>query len=240
MMDWRETYVDRWYHALPGWTDGTTEFHALCAENLSGKILEVGSGPENPTTQFVAGLGTLTGLDVDPAVLDNRMLKFAQVFDGVEPFPFSDESFDSCVSNYVVEHVTNPRLHLSEIYRVLKPGGVYVLRTPNRWHYVALAASILPHAMHRAMANRLRGLSNARDPYPTVYAMNSRRRIERFAVQSGFRVETLRMVEKEPMYGLIARPLFVALVAYERCVNATEALGCFRANMFVVLRKNGK
>jgi hypothetical protein len=36
---------------------------------------------------------------------------------------------------------------------------------------------------------------------------------------------------------MLARPLFLAFLAYERAVNATPLLARFRANLFVVLRK---
>jgi hypothetical protein len=44
------------------------------------------------------------------------------------------------------------------------------------------------------------------------------------------------MVEKEPTYGMAARPLFLAFMAYERLVNASSRLAPLRANMFVALR----
>jgi hypothetical protein len=50
-------------------------------------------------------------------------------------------------------------------------------------------------------------------------------------------VESLEMVEKEPSYGMLARPLFLAFMAYERLVNASDRFAPLRANIFVVLRK---
>jgi hypothetical protein len=121
---------------------------------------------------------------------------------------------------------------------VLKPGGRYAFRTPNLWHYVALVSRALPHAGHLRLANRLRNLGEGEhDPWPTVYAMNTPRRVRELSARAGFAVERLDLVEKEPSYGMIARPLFVAFMAYERLVNASEALAPLRANMFVVLRK---
>jgi hypothetical protein len=45
------------------------------------------------------------------------------------------------------------------------------------------------------------------------------------------------MIEKEPSYGMCARPLFLAFMAYERLVNASEQLADLRANIIGVLRK---
>jgi SAM-dependent methyltransferase len=152
-------------------------------------------------------------------------------------FPYEAGSFDACVSNFVVEHIDAPDHHLQEIRRVLKPGSPYVFRTPNVLHYVYSIARLTPHGFHQAVANRLRHLpSDAHEPYPTVYAMNSPRAIRRLAASAGFSVELLRLSEKNPSYGMASRALFFPFLAYERMVNATDLLAAFRATIFTVLR----
>jgi ubiquinone/menaquinone biosynthesis C-methylase UbiE len=61
------------------------------------------------------------------------------------------------VSDYVVEHIRNPLEHLREVFRVLVPGGVYVLWTPNLFNYVGMVASATPHWFHTLVSGRLRG-----------------------------------------------------------------------------------
>jgi SAM-dependent methyltransferase len=236
---WQERYLERFYDRSAGWVDGTTEFHRLCAAVVpaGGRILELGPGRSNPTSRFLATLGEVHGLDPDPASRANKSLRSAAVLEGAV-FPWGTGSFDACVSNYVIEHVDDPAAHLREVGRVLRPGGTYVFRTPNRFHYVAVAAALAPHWVHRRLANRLRNLSpDAGDPHPTVYGMNSRRAVRRVAAQAGLVVEQLRLVEKEPSYGMASRVLFLAFTAYERAVNATEAAAGLRSNIFGVLRK---
>lgn len=46
--------------------------------------------------------------------------------------PFRSGSFDLVVSLEVIEHLTNASIYLSEARRVLTPGGMLVLSTPNR------------------------------------------------------------------------------------------------------------
>ncbi len=59
-----------------------------------------------------------------------------------ERLPFADHSFDAVVSLEGVEHLLLPARCLAEFCRVLRPGGVLVLTTPNinnlqsRWHYL--------------------------------------------------------------------------------------------------------
>lgn len=71
-------------------------------------------------------------------VCDNRLVHEGYAFqlvDGVD-LPFADTHFDVVISNHVIEHVGDAdaqHRHLSEIRRVMKPGGVGYLAVPNRW-----------------------------------------------------------------------------------------------------------
>ena len=238
-MSWQTDYLERFYSPSRGWVNGTQQFHDLCAKAIprGAKILEIGAGPSNRTSRFLATLGEVHGLDPDPAVKENDALASASLLDG-DRYPFPDATFGACVSNYCIEHIPDPVQHLTEVARVLQPGGVYVLRTPNRWHYVSLISSATPHWVHELLANRLRGIgADEHDPYPTVYAMNTREDVTRFAAQAGLVVNQLDLVEKEPSYGMSSRLLFVTFMAYERAVNASERAAFLRSNIFAVLQK---
>ncbi len=237
-----QALFDRYYRSKPGYIGGTEAFHGICAEGFGhGKrILEIGSGPANPTTAFLATLGTVVGVDVSDEVRGNPYLSESYVYDGIT-FPFREESFDLCVSNYVLEHVADPHTHFGEVFRVLKPGGAYCFRTPNRWHYITMASSLLPHSVHLRVANKLRVLDDgAHDPWPTVYRANDRRQLLRFAREMGFSPERIDMVEKEPSYGAAHWLLFYPMMAYERLVNSSERLGCLRVNIFGKFRKRSR
>ena len=52
------------------------------------------------------------------------------VLDANQPLPFSNNYFDAVVNFENIEHVENDYLAMSEIYRVLKVGGIYVCSTP--------------------------------------------------------------------------------------------------------------
>lgn len=242
-MGWQQRYLARFYETRPGWVDGTTEFHRLCAEVVAGTargagtILEIGAGRSNATSRFLATLGAVHGVDPDPAVRGNDALAGAHVIEG-DAYPFPDGSFDACCSNYVLEHVRHPREHLREVARVLRPGGAYVVRTANRYHYVTLVSRLTPFAFHRLVVKRLTGAAaGAPDPFPTVYALNAPGRIRAVAAAAGLRVESLGLVEKEPSYGMASRAMFLAFMAYERAVNASPRLALLRSNIFAVLRK---
>lgn len=50
----------------------------------------------------------------------------------VPPLPFADATFDCVVSFQVIEHIKRDRLFVEEVRRVLKPGGLFIVSTPNR------------------------------------------------------------------------------------------------------------
>ena len=45
--------------------------------------------------------------------------------------PYKDGTFDIVTATEVIEHLENPRSFLRDINRILKPGGICVLSTPN-------------------------------------------------------------------------------------------------------------
>src|SRR5580658_7799529 len=137
---------DRFY-PKPAFRGGTLPFLDLCAASIpkAAEILEVGAGSKNETTAWLSTLGRVTALDIDPDVMNNCDAARSLVFDGVD-FPIPDESFDVCVSNWVLEHVADPVSHFREVARILRPGGVYCFRTPNLFHYVMLGSRLMPHS----------------------------------------------------------------------------------------------
>jgi len=230
---------EKYYYSDDSFVDGTTQFHAVCAEWIpsGSQILEIGAGPTNETSDYLAGIGPVHGIDVSEEVRDNRALTSAQVFGG-DAMPFPSSSVDACVSNFVLEHVPEPATHFREVARVLKSGGVYVFRTPNVWHYVAMAANMLPHSVHMLLANRLRGLGpEAHDPYPTVYRANTRSRLVSLCRDAGMEVQRMIMIEKEPSYGRAHKLVFFPMMMYERAVNSTPLLEFCRANILGVFQK---
>jgi len=234
-----QALFDKYYYSDPTFHGGTRPFIELCKTRIpfGAAILEVGSGPTNECSKVLSEIGRVTGLDVDPDVNENRWLSQAFVFEG-KKMPFLDASFDACVSNFVVEHLANPEEHFEEVARVLRPGGIYCLRTPNLYHYVSIGASVLPHSMHLMLANRLRGLPNdAHDPYPTWYRANTRSRLRNLCHLTGFEKPEIRMLEPEPSYGRAHPLLFYPMMAYERIVNLSDGLSGFRHTILLAAHK---
>jgi SAM-dependent methyltransferase len=234
-----QALFDRYYYSRPGFEGGTLPFFRLCRERIptQSEILEIGAGPSNDCSRILSEIGKVTGLDIDSDVTSNQWLSQAFTFDG-RRMPFDDASFDACVSNWVMEHVEDPVEHFREVARVLRPGGIYCLRTPNLFHYVSMGARLMPQSIHLLIANRLRSLSeDAHDPYPTFFRGNSQGRLRKVCLAAGLVEPTFTMVEPEPSYGRAHALLFYPMMAYERVLNSSQIFAGLRNTILFTARK---
>ncbi len=58
--------------------------------------------------------------------------------------PFADESFQTVISNSVLEHIPDVEMTVREIARVLKPGGEFAMTTPSEYYPQFLLGASLP------------------------------------------------------------------------------------------------
>jgi SAM-dependent methyltransferase len=104
------------------------------AAQLSGRVLDVACG-----TGYGAALLSrrceVTGIDNSEDALRHarstaRSARFIR--HELPLIPFADASFDGVVSFETVEHIPDDRAFLAEVRRVLRPGGLFLLSTPNK------------------------------------------------------------------------------------------------------------
>jgi ubiquinone/menaquinone biosynthesis C-methylase UbiE len=78
--------------------------------------------------------GTLTAADVSPVALERARARLPDAvlveLDPDAAFPLDDSAFDLVLCAETIEHVRDVQLFLSEIRRVLRPGGELALTTP--------------------------------------------------------------------------------------------------------------
>lgn len=118
-------FINPFYHAR----GGLYQAIAGLAPVFQGCLLDVGCGRKPYCDLF--SVNQYVGLEID--TIDNRTNKLADFFYDGEIFPFTDQSFDGVVCNQVLEHIFTPDGFLSEIRRVLKPGGKLLLTVPFVW-----------------------------------------------------------------------------------------------------------
>lgn len=103
------------------------------ARRTSGSALDVGAG-EGLTTVRLQELGfDAVGVERSPGIAA-RAPDGLVVVGNAESLPVESSSQDLVVCNSILEHVLHPDRVIAEVSRVLRPGGVCVLTTTNRWH----------------------------------------------------------------------------------------------------------
>ena len=201
----------------------------------STDLLDLGAGAGIvEAMDFRAHVRTARGVDLDRRVLENPFLHEAKV-SSADELPWAEKTFDVVVANNVLEHLEEPTAVFREVRRVLKPGGVFLSKTPSSFHYVALIARCTPHRFHE-WVNAKRGRSE-RDTFPTLYRANTARRIRSHCRSAGLAVAEVERVEGRPEYLRFSLPTYLAGIGYERLVNSTELLSALRAVLIAVVER---
>lgn len=217
------------------WDDALFRRWIECRLRPQDHMLDLGAGAGIVPHMNFRGLATrVCGVDLDPRVTDNPFLDEGHVGSGAA-IPYPDATFDLVFSDNVLEHLSDPVSVFSEVRRVLKPGGAFLVKTPNRSHYVPLLARLTPLRFHRFL-NRLRGRASA-DTFPTCYRANSPRQIRALARAAGFEVRRLELVEGRPEYLRLSALTYAFGLLYERLVNILPPLARFRVLLVAELER---
>lgn len=234
-VDWLDK---RFYPGVQrNWDDFLLRQRILDRIKANDRVLDLGAGAGIVEHMNFKGLvSDVCGVDLDPRVVDNPMLDEGRIADAGR-IPYENSCFDLVFADNVMEHISDPAAVLAEISRVLKPGGRFLFKTPNRTHYMPLIARLTPHRFHQ-FVNRLRGRAEA-DTFPTEYRFNTRRHVFGLASSAGFEVIWIDRIEGRPEYLRMAWPTYLIGILYERFVNLTPFLAPFRILLVAELRKPG-
>jgi len=169
--------------------DGTVLFfnfvRALIAKiGTKPKVLDFGAGRGSfhysKTSTYSAQLHDLQSAgaevwaaDIDDVVKSHPCSDHQVVLKIGEPLPFEDNTFDLIVSDFVFEHLDDPKDIAEELLRITKPSGWICARTPNKWGYITFASRLIPNALHAILLKKVQPNRAAEDVFPTVYKLNS-------------------------------------------------------------------
>ncbi len=107
--------------------------YVSAAKLVNGKVLEIGTGSGYGIDYLAPCVKEFVTIDkfqpsgVDFSKYHNVLFQRCTV----PPLPFQDNEFDFVVSFQVIEHIKDDKTFVKEIYRVLKPGGKFIVTTPN-------------------------------------------------------------------------------------------------------------
>jgi 2-polyprenyl-3-methyl-5-hydroxy-6-metoxy-1,4-benzoquinol methylase len=113
--------------------------------NLRGRVLDYGAGVGS-LTQRLLELGrfnAITAADImaAPAGLPGAVEWIEQDLNA--PLPDRENAFDAVIAAEVIEHLENPRFMIREIFRILRPGGVALITTPNNESWRSMLALLI-------------------------------------------------------------------------------------------------
>lgn len=115
--------------------------YAIADHYTKGKtVLDIASG-EGYGTNLLSGNATFAyGVDIDPGAIANAQQKYKKTnlqfsVGSADNIPLEDHSVDVVVSFETLEHHDKHQEMMLEVKRVLKPGGLMLLSTPDKLYY---------------------------------------------------------------------------------------------------------
>jgi ubiquinone/menaquinone biosynthesis C-methylase UbiE len=116
-----------------------TNLEFLAQTNLlkpHDRILEIGCGIGTVVHELSKKGHDVIGIDISGEAIEYGRKKYGDIHlevQAAETLPYEDESFEVVLSFDLFEHIAAIDKHISEVKRVLRPGGYYLFQTPNRY-----------------------------------------------------------------------------------------------------------
>jgi SAM-dependent methyltransferase len=141
--------------------------------------LDLGCGDGRLTSELRAH--SVTGADVSEVALERARGRVAELVKiaSDEPLPFEDGSFDLVLCVETIEHVRDVQLLLSEVRRVLRPGGELAVTTPAHSRLTALKLALV-------------GWEREFEPLSPHLRFFTKRSLRGLLAEMGFEVRSLR------------------------------------------------
>jgi SAM-dependent methyltransferase len=102
-------------------------FNAI-KKHVTGKLLDIGCGNKPYAEILMSVADEYIGCDIIQSS-DNRV----DILCPANSIPLDNETFDTVISTQTIEHVEDHQGLVNEAYRLLKPGGKFILSGPLYW-----------------------------------------------------------------------------------------------------------
>jgi len=134
-------------------SDGGRKILKILSNYKIKRFLDIGCGDIFLSKNIITtcNIETYYGVDIsENGVSEANLLgiKAKKLDINVEKLPYQDNYFDFILAGEIIEHLFDPDIFLSEVYRVLQKDGYFILTTPNlaSWHNrIALMLGYQPH-----------------------------------------------------------------------------------------------
>lgn len=139
----------RWLHcSRRDWIVDALRRHAPASKDSPARALEVGPGSGIYLPVLCELFSEVSGVDIETAYLDHArplLEKYPHLslqVDDITHSKLPPHSFDLILCTEVIEHIPDSQRALAEMRKLLKPGGVLILSTPQRYSPLELAAKV--------------------------------------------------------------------------------------------------
>lgn len=99
-------------------------------------LLDIGCGSGEISQKISASGFQVHGMDISQKAVKRAKHKGIQAIaaNAEDPFPYKKSFFDYIFAGEIIEHLFDTKLFFSEVQRVLKINGIFVITTPNLAH----------------------------------------------------------------------------------------------------------
>lgn len=152
--------------------------HAL---PFPGTIVDAGCGQGDLWHALAGVAGRYVGLDVVryAGLPDQSGFEFHACDLNAAPWPVEDGCADAAVAVETIEHVENPRALARELTRLVKPGGLVLITTPNQLSWLSKLSLVLK--------NQFTAFQEAPGLYPTHISALLEMDLRHIAAECGWR-----------------------------------------------------
>jgi SAM-dependent methyltransferase len=138
--------------------------YLFCRAYVKDKVvLDIASGEGYGSRHLAEGAARVFGVDIDAEAVAHAGRKYAKDnlsfhVGSCETIPLEDASVDVVVSFETIEHHDKHQEMMSEIKRVLKPGGVLIISSPNKYVHQDINKSINPYHVKELYEDEFKAL----------------------------------------------------------------------------------
>jgi ubiquinone/menaquinone biosynthesis C-methylase UbiE len=189
------------------------------------RVLEIGFGTGTDLLQFARGGAIVTGVDLTPRSIDIARRRFEVygltgefAIGDAENLSFPEAAFDVVYSFGVLHHTPDTQLAISEIHRVLKPGGTAIVMLYHRASVNYFGSIIFKHGLLRGellkgspeeiMSRHVEYSETEGRPLVKAYTRAEARRLFRDFPGCAIQVNQLTRRDLRPIGRLIPEALF--------------------------------
>jgi 2-polyprenyl-3-methyl-5-hydroxy-6-metoxy-1,4-benzoquinol methylase len=191
------------------------------------RILEIGCGIGSIVSELNGQGYDITGTDISSRAIEYGLKKYGDIKLQAQPaeeLKFEDQTFDVVLSFDLFEHIAKVDSHISEVSRVLKGDGLYLLQTPNKYSNV-----IFETLYHKTL--------KWRRVHPSLHTPSQLKR--RFA-KHGFKTQFVKMNPINEFTLNKLRKKFGPISSIFKHINFCRLPLVLQTNLYVIARKMPK